>query len=113
MKRYVSFPLEGGGEVVVEVEEPQSEYGAVAVSRPDKVAEKAAITFEQAVEQVRPAITAVVEKLRTLQPDEVNVEFGLKLSTAAGAFLASAAGEAHFKVSVTWKKEPPAAFPKG
>jgi hypothetical protein len=37
------------------------------------------------------------------RPDEVSVEFGLKLDAAAGALLARAGTEAHVTVTLTWK----------
>ncbi|MEU4219717.1 CU044_2847 family protein [Actinoplanes sp. NPDC026623] len=37
-------------------------------------------------------------------PDEIEVEFGIKLTAQAGAVLAKASTEAHFKVKLTWAK---------
>ncbi len=33
------------------------------------------------------------------------MEFGLKLSAEAGAFVASVGGEAHYKVTLKWRGE--------
>jgi hypothetical protein len=107
VKSYIAFPLESGEKVIVEVEEAESEYGSVKVGRPEEVAKTAAMTFDRALDQVRPAIGVVIEKLRMLRPDELTIEFGLKLNAEAGAFLASAGAEANFNVSVVWKSERP------
>jgi hypothetical protein len=40
-------------------------------------------------------------------PDEVGVEFGVQLSAQTGAFIASVAAEANFKVSLTWRRQEP------
>lgn len=50
--------------------------------------------------------TALLEEVRSLaeSPDEVGVEFGIKLSGTAGAIIASTAIEAHFKVTLNWKR---------
>jgi hypothetical protein len=106
MKRYIEFPLEEGGSLVVEVEEPASEYGTVAVGRPGQVAEKATQSFGEALARIQPAISTVIQRLRELQPEELAVEFGIKMNAEAGAFLASAGTEANFKVSITWKADP-------
>ncbi|MCS7178813.1 MAG: CU044_2847 family protein [Anaerolineae bacterium] len=55
---------------------------------------------------MRPLAEAVICKLRALAdpPDEVEVEFGLKLNAEAGAVLAAAGTEAHYKVTLTWKR---------
>lgn len=107
MKRYIEFPLENGESIVIEVAEVEPEYGTIKAGRAEDVAEKAKQTFEQALDRVKPAVDAVMSRLRTLQPDEVDVEFGIKLNTKAGAFIASAGTEANFKVTLTWKREQP------
>jgi hypothetical protein len=52
------------------------------------------------------ARSAVVTKLRGLadQPDEMVVEFGIKLGAKAGVVIASADTEANFTVSLTWRR---------
>jgi hypothetical protein len=37
-------------------------------------------------------------------PDEVGIEFGVQLSAQTGAFIASVAAQANFRVSVTWRR---------
>lgn len=108
MKRYVEFPLEDGSSIVVEVDEAESDYGTMEVGRPSEVAEKAKQSFEHAIDKIKPVADAVLRKLRDLQPDGLEVEFGVKLSAEAGAFLASAASEANFKIKMTWERRPSA-----
>ena len=106
MKRLVEFPLEDGSTILVEVDEPEGPGGAVQVRRDSKTVEKAKQTFEAALDKIKPTANAVISKLRNLYdaPDEVTVEFGLKLSGEAGVVLASAGVEANYKVTLTWKK---------
>jgi hypothetical protein len=52
VKRLIEFPLEEGGSIVVEVDEPAPEGGVVRAARPGEVAAKAGQTFEAAREQV-------------------------------------------------------------
>ena len=107
MKRLIEFPLQDGGTMVVEVDEPEPTGGVVKAARPGEVAEKAKETLEDALEKIKPAAQSIITKLRDLhdQPDEVAVEFGIKLSAAAGAFIASAGVEANYKVSLKWTKK--------
>jgi hypothetical protein len=107
VKRLVEFPLEAGGSILVEVEEVEPEGGLERVSRPGEVAEKARQTFEAALETVKPAAQAIIAKVRSLSdlPDEVQIEFGLKMTAQAGAVVASAGMEANYKVTLTWKRE--------
>ena len=103
-KHLVEFPLEDGSSIVVEVDEPEG--GTVRVARPGDIAEKAQQTFEQAMSGIRPAAESIIDRLRSLSdpPDQVNVEFALKLGGRVGAIIASTAGEANFKVTLSWRR---------
>ncbi len=102
MKRLVEFPLEEGGSIVIEIDEPET-GGTVRAGREDKI-EKARETFEDALNKVLPVTTTVVEKLRGMasKPDEIEVTFGVNLSTMVGAVIASASAAANFCVTVHW-----------
>ena len=107
MKRLIEFPVQAGGSVIVEVDEPAPEGAKRAARRPGEVAEKAKATFEDAFDKIKPAADLIVAKLRNLHdaPDEIGVEFGVKLSAEAGAFVASAGAEANYKVTLKWTKK--------
>ncbi len=64
MKRLVAFPLEEGGNIVIEIDEPET-GGTVRAGREDTI-EKAKETFEEALGKVLPVTKTVVEKLRGL-----------------------------------------------
>ena len=105
MKKLIRFPLESGGQVVVEVEEEPQESGErVPVARFRLEPEQAMGTLEEALEKVFPAIKAVTEKLQglDLKPDEVEINFGIKLSTSMGAVIAAAGAEANFDITLHW-----------
>ena len=107
MKHLVEFPLEEGGSIVVEVDEPVLEDDIVLASKRGEVASKASQTFEAALESLKPTAGAIITKLSSLSspPDEVEMGFGLKLSAKAGAIIASAGTEANFNVKLTWKRD--------
>ena len=69
MKHLVEFPLEGGGSVVIEVDQPETS-GTVRASRGDTLA-KAKETLEEALNNVLPVTKSIVEKLRSIgnRPD--------------------------------------------
>jgi|SRR5262245_12948672 len=107
MKRLVEYPLEDGGIIMVEVDDIEVRGGPARRGHPSEVAEKATQTFETALGKIRPAAVEIIAQLRDLSepPQTVVVEFGVKLSAAAGAFIASVASEANFKVMLTWKRD--------
>lgn len=108
MKRLIEFPLDAGGNILVEVDgiEPTTRVRGGA---PMEVAEKARQTFESSLERIKPAAAAIISKLREMsdQPEQVSVEFGIKLSAEAGVVLATTGVEANFKVTLLWKRARP------
>jgi hypothetical protein len=107
MKRLIEFPLEDSNTILVEVDLPEPESGTMPAGRIEEMPGKAIITFEAALEKVRPAASAIIAKLRNLadSPDEIGVEFGIKLSAEAGAVVASAGIDANYKVTLKWSKK--------
>jgi hypothetical protein len=106
MTKLVEYPLEDGTTVLVEVD--GAERGSTMRGMGStQLAEKATQTFEDALEKIRPAAGLVIAKLRDLSvpPDQIGVEFGIKLSADAKAYIASASAEANFKVTLTWKRK--------
>ena len=93
--------------LLVEVDEPDAPGGLVRAARPGEVAEQAKQTLEEALDKIKPAAQTIIAKLRELHdaPDEIAVEFGVKLSASAGAFIASAGVEANYKVALKWAKK--------
>jgi hypothetical protein len=106
----LEVPLEAGGCVHVEVlgEEPEAN-GLVPAARGRGVATAALteLSFEQALDRVRPAADALLGRLRTLatRPDEVEVTFGLRMSAKAGAVIAVSGAEANFTVALRWTRD--------
>ena len=109
MVRLLEYPLEGGGSVLIQVEDRHSGDGDGEVTRgwgerDRRVIEQAQESFQQAVGRVQPAVQALLAQIRSLadSPDTVSVEFGLELSAEVGAFVANASSKGNFKVSLTW-----------
>lgn len=113
MTNYLEFPLEKGGQIILEVDESEealSKGGLVQASNAtDKVLAKVDNTFDSAIENVREAADILLNKLRSLHqsPDEIEVTFGLKASgELGGTFLVAKAGiEANYTVKLKWTKD--------
>lgn len=74
------------------------------VSRTDGLPEKVNQTFQKALdEQVKPAARKVVEALRSVSPDQVQLEIGIKMKGEVGAVFAKGAADAHMVITMTWK----------
>ena len=105
MKRYVEYDIDGTP-VVVEVED--AEQGLELAGPVDDAVIKARQGFEQALDSIGPLANKLMTKLRDLasSPDEIQVEFGLKLGFQTSAIIASGGTDANFKISLAWKREP-------
>jgi hypothetical protein len=102
MKHLVEFPLDEGGSIIVEIDEAET-AGTIRAGR-GEIVEKAKETLEDALNKVLPATKSVVNKLRSMDhsPDEIEVTFGINLSTTVGAFIASTKGQANFDITIRW-----------
>lgn len=107
MKRLIEFHLEDGTTIMAEVDELNVEGGVVPVSTKLGEVEKAETTFEAAVSKIRPVAESVITTLCDIpkRPDEIELEFGLKLNGKTGIYIASVGTEANFQVRLTWKQK--------
>ncbi|MDP1624703.1 MAG: CU044_2847 family protein [bacterium] len=107
MKHFIEYPLEDGGSVIVEIDNDNQLSGSVQASRgTESIVTKAKQTFDNALERIKPAANVIIKKLRGLTdaPDEIEVEFGIKLGAEAGAVIATTSMEANYKVVLKWIK---------
>jgi hypothetical protein len=108
MKRLVEFPLDQGGSVLVEVDDPPDGPVTRGFGRDrSTLVEQTDKTFEAATAAVTPAACSLIARLRSMEdaPDEVGIQFGVQLSAQTGAFIASVAAQANFRVSRTWRRD--------
>jgi hypothetical protein len=108
--KYVEFPLEGGGSIVIEAsDEPaRTPSGFLRPGESADAANPAQASFDASVEAVRRSADLLVSKLRELgtPPDELEVSFNLKASGETGSLVVGRAGsEANFNVLLRWRTE--------
>jgi hypothetical protein len=86
------------------VEVADDEPGIERAARVDDVVVKARASLEDALDQVRAFANATLVKLQDLarQPEQVEVEFGIRLNAEAGAVIARTQAEGHLQVTLTW-----------
>jgi hypothetical protein len=110
VSKYVEFPLEGGGTILIEAgDEPnRTSAGFLRDGDTHAGAEKASQSFDASVEAVRRSADLLVTKLRELStpPDELQVNFNLRASGEMGGLTVGKAGsEANFTVMLKWQKQ--------
>jgi hypothetical protein len=102
MRELLRFPLSDGGEIVVDVD--SQEPGVGRAGRLGDAATRASMTYDQALDGVRRAADATLRQFRQMasRPDKVEVEFGVRLTAAAGAVISHTGAEAQLTVRLTW-----------
>jgi len=109
MAEFVRFTLDDGSEVLFESAE--SDLVALHGGPPD-VRDGGKLTAR--LQGVAEAAEEVAGSLRArLVPDEVSLEFGLKVSGGVNWFFAKAQGEGTIKVTLTWAGNSASAAPPG
>ncbi|MEO5953178.1 MAG: CU044_2847 family protein [Chloroflexia bacterium] len=108
MKRLVEFATEDGGSILVEIED-DLRVGSGATLRggaASNMIEKARVSYEEALDKIKGAAGMIITKMRSLpdSPDEIGVDFGIKLSADIGAILASTSAEAQFTLHLVWRR---------
>lgn len=96
-----------GGIVWTEVEETKATEALELTSAENKALK----SFTETVDALKANAKHILDKLQDLgpqQPDEVEVAFGIKAGAEGGNTffgLAKVSGEAHYTVSIKWKKD--------
>jgi len=104
----IEVPVEGGGRLLVQVSDAELPGDLqLAAARPGEVVARARQSLEQALDQIKPAIRAVLDRLVAMSADEVSVEFGLTLGAETGVVVAKGTSEMHFAVTLSWTRPHP------
>ncbi|MCE3029411.1 CU044_2847 family protein [Streptomyces sp. CMSTAAHL-2] len=65
---------------------------------------RARVSVSEALDQVRPVLARVVETTRDLGPQEVEIQFGLKMGGETGLIIAKGTAEVNFAVRMVWRR---------
>lgn len=100
----VEVPVEAGGRLVVEASSADlSADLELASFRPGDVVARVSEPLERVLDQIRPALAVIAERLKAIGPNELSVEFGLKLAAETGVVVAKGTSEVHFTITMVWK----------
>lgn len=105
MSQLVELPLEQGGSILVEVDEVRS-GPLTRGGRTEDMVTTAGESLEQVLGKLGPAVQGIVSKLREGAdwPDQVEVEFAVKLSAGANVIITRTEGEANFRIALRWSR---------
>jgi hypothetical protein len=103
VKQLAAFGLPEGGPLLVEIDDDDPGYDRAARSAGELVADTGK-QFGTALEVIRPAADALIDKMGRLatRPETIEVQLGIRLNAQAGAVIASTQAEGHLQVKLTW-----------
>ena len=107
-KKLLRFYLDDGTPFYVEVAATEREGTGPELSgkKTEQLIEDAKKSFDEALDVVEPVAKKLADRLRTgltKDANEVEVKFGLKLTSGADLVFATAGGEVTFEVTLKWK----------
>jgi hypothetical protein len=104
--RLIALPLDDSGQTVAVFETDGYLAGGADLELAADgggVVAKARTSLEGALREIRPAVEKVVDTVRALGPDKVEIEFGLKVGGETGVVIAKGTSEVNFVVRMQWK----------
>ena len=104
-QQIVIVSLGNGESVLVEAATELGE-GLEPIGRSDGIG-RTVETFQEAAEQLSSLASVIADRLHGLAnaPEEISVEFGIKVAADASVVVARTSGEANFKVTLQWHRK--------
>ncbi|MCX9010572.1 MAG: CU044_2847 family protein [Candidatus Methanoperedens sp.] len=101
-----TFTIDKNAPVFVELT-PRPGLKQVSAATPEDIAEKSGKALDSSMNTIHHMATRVSSMIDALvdQPNQVDVEFGLKFDTEMGAIIAKAGMEASINVKLTWERK--------
>jgi hypothetical protein len=105
MGTFVEIYLSDGRSLIVE-SQPDSEQAVILAGNAQRVLDRASETFESALDRITYAADNVVKKLTSNagSPQDITVEFAIKLASEIGVVIANSSAEANLKVTIHWAR---------
>ena len=103
MGEVLKFTSDDGEVVLVETTDV-SDRPLTRGGRPESAVIEAGQSLEQVVGRIGPIVKGIVSELRASAdwPDQVEVEFAVKISADSNLVIARAGGEANFRIALRW-----------
>lgn len=108
MAEYIETQTKDGATLKIEVESiSKMAAGFTRSTSPANVSHDGVKdAYDQTLQTVRICANGMIETLQGLDtlPSSASIDFAIKIDADAGAMVAKSLGDAHFKVSLSWKQ---------
>ncbi len=112
MTEYIETKAKDGSTIRIEVDaDPKGSAGFAGrlADSSDVSTEAAKDAYDQTLQTIQACANGVIDTIHGLstQPSAASFEFAIKVDANSGALIAKSGGDAHFKVSLSWKQPDP------
>ncbi|WP_080038960.1 CU044_2847 family protein [[Actinomadura] parvosata] len=105
MDRLLSVSVETDKEAVIVFEVDRDLMGEdLDLAAGDGTVARARKSLDRALQGIKPALVQVIDTLRETSPDEVEIEFGLKVGGESTVVIAKGTSEVNFAIRALWKR---------
>jgi len=110
MSSLIEFKLDDGSTLLVEgvddsINEESYDRSYVSAGDDDSPVTQAEKSLTDSINIAKSAAEKILESFKEMNsPDEIQLQFGVKMAAKAGVIIASANTEANFQVSLKWEK---------
>lgn len=108
MTYLLGVPLDLQSDDVVVFEVDSSEISGdlvLASNEPDKIADRARVSLEEALAKLRPSLEKIRHLLKELSPETTVIEFGIKIGGETGIIIAKGTADVNFTIRMSWKSD--------
>lgn len=106
LQKVTEFSFEDDrGVAFIEVDSTdEEEYGRVGKGARE-VSTRSSRSFNSAIAMIRPITESFIQEFQQLSktPDEILIEFGIKLSSTSGVVITSSESVSNFRITLKWK----------
>jgi hypothetical protein len=103
--RFIEYQLDEETTILVQAPEDVEQGVVKAAANAQEKVSRSSKTFQQALAPFHKAATWMLEELKDLRADEVELKFGLVTTGEVGNFAIGKVGvEANYEVTLKWKK---------
>jgi hypothetical protein len=106
---YAEFTRPDGSSIVIDQRSEDVGFHDLTSAEPGGIAIRARASLNQAVNRALETVTETflssVNSL-SIAPDEMSVEFSLRISAEVGAVITQEPASSHFRITLRWKSNP-------
>ncbi|MDF5753631.1 CU044_2847 family protein [Spongiactinospora sp. TRM90649] len=104
MTQLLAVPVAGGEAVLFEVDAASIDGSDLELAAGNGAVARARASLDDVLRTIRPALGSVAKALKDMRPDELEIEFGVKVGAESSVVIAKGTTEANFTIRLLWRQ---------